>query len=629
MNLASPIALAWTALVVPIVIFYVLKVRLRRIPVSTTMFWQQIFEDKPPRSIWETLKHLLSLLTQIVILLLLVFALTEPYFNWEILASRRIVLVVDNSASLSASDVAPTRFAQAISRGMRAIDGLRFHDEMAIVVAGVQPTVACGMTGHLRTLKNALNAIPQTDGPTHLREAVDLGTRLIGNHAHGKVIVLTDGCCPEIEELSKNDAIELHLIGGRVSNVGITRFQVRRSLLDSIGYEILVEVLNASDEAVECRLEIELDGAIVDVLPLKLKPGQTWSQSLEKTSLKGGHLTGVLQHNDSFAVDNRAWAILPAREVQPVLIVTAGNLFLQKVFEANPLMNVKIEHQIPDVINPGTLVVFHRHVPKTLPAGSIFVVDPQDACDLWEVGEELGSPLITQQATDSPLMAHVRLDNVQMPTAQKLKFNQTAQVLAGALTGDPVFAALNRPTGKVLVLTGNLDEGELAFRTAFPILVANAVGWFSGSAGELRESLTSGSTTEIDFSSSLADAGTMKTAEKPNSFSLVSPKGIAKPLPSGVEKITVGPLEQCGIWSIKPATAEKTTSTAKPVVELACNLANAIESDLRTPDSLKEKEVPLPYIAAWFNRPIWFYLVGMVWLLAAVEWFLYQRRYLS
>jgi len=33
--------------------------------------------------------------------------------------------------------------------------------------------------------------------------------------------------------------------------------------------------------------------------------------------------------------------------------------------------------------------------------------------------------------------------------------------------------------------------------------------------------------------------------------------------------------------------------------------------------------------ATWFARPIWFYLIGLAWLLAAVEWFLYQRRWIS
>src|SRR5262249_48875982 len=125
MNLAHPAALAWAALAIPIVIFYILKVRQRRVPVSTTMFWAQIFEEKPPRSLWEHLRHLLSLLVQLVMLALLVLALAEPFFRWEVLQARRLVLVVDNSASMNATDEAPTRLARAKTEGLKLIDRLR------------------------------------------------------------------------------------------------------------------------------------------------------------------------------------------------------------------------------------------------------------------------------------------------------------------------------------------------------------------------------------------------------------------------------------------------------------------------------------------------------------------------
>src|SRR3954451_12480450 len=98
MSFANPMALAWAALAIPIVVFYILKIRLRRVPVSTTLFWQQIFEEKKPRSLLEMLRHLLSLLVQIAVLACLVLALGEPFFKWEVLEARRLVLVVDNSA---------------------------------------------------------------------------------------------------------------------------------------------------------------------------------------------------------------------------------------------------------------------------------------------------------------------------------------------------------------------------------------------------------------------------------------------------------------------------------------------------------------------------------------------------
>ena len=56
--------------------------------------------------------------------------------------------------------------------------------------------------------------------------------------------------------------------------MGITRLQARRSLLDPIGYEILVEVFNASDEPASFRLELDLDDDPIDVVPLTLPAGE-------------------------------------------------------------------------------------------------------------------------------------------------------------------------------------------------------------------------------------------------------------------------------------------------------------------------------------------------------------------
>ena len=125
MNLATPLALAWAALAVPIVIFYILKIRLRRVPVTTTLFWSQIYEEKRPRSLWQQLRHLLSLLLQLLFLLLVVLALTDPFWFWEQLQAQRVVLVVDNSASMNATDVVPTRLDEARDRGSRLIRNLR------------------------------------------------------------------------------------------------------------------------------------------------------------------------------------------------------------------------------------------------------------------------------------------------------------------------------------------------------------------------------------------------------------------------------------------------------------------------------------------------------------------------
>ncbi|HEV7224446.1 MAG TPA: hypothetical protein VGN42_17180, partial [Pirellulales bacterium] len=237
------------------------------------------------------------------------------------------------------------------------------------------------------------------------------------------------------------------------------------------------------------------------------------------------------------------------------------------------------------------------------------------------------------QDKDSPLMAHVRLDNVIMPEARKLTFSEPPKVLVGAVTGDPLYAYVANGDDKILVLSVNLDQGDLPLRTAFPIMATNALSWFAGHRGELRESLATGAITEVDLAAKARQKPTPGQGESTRLasggplFSLVAPSGLRRALPSGLAQTTVGPLDECGLWQV--AAGEAKSPPEKPALELACNLANRQESDVRTPESLLERRGATTAAAGMLVRPVWFYLIALAWLLAAVEWYLYQRRWIS
>ena len=95
---------------------------------------------------------------------------------------------------------------------------------------------------------------------------------------------------PEAIKLKDEDDVTVYGFGQDTGNTAITSFQVRRSIADVTSYQVLVEVTNFSEEAVECRLELELEGNVVDVIPLKLEPGKPWRQTLDHTSPNGGRL---------------------------------------------------------------------------------------------------------------------------------------------------------------------------------------------------------------------------------------------------------------------------------------------------------------------------------------------------
>jgi hypothetical protein len=472
--------------------------------------------------------------------------------------------------------------------------------------------VACGFTGNRRALGRALEGVGPTDGPTRLHDAVALARLLLAGQTNGRVLAFTDGCAEGLDALTKAADIDLHPVGRRTGNVGITRFQARRSLRDPTGYQVLIEVGNFSDERVECRLEIERDGLTVDVLPLALAPRETWRHVLDKASTAGGLLTARLDRDDALACDNRAWASLPAREPRPVALIAEGDRFAQtyveRVLESNPLVKQPVELITPPAAESGAegLRVYYRHVPRTFPPGPVLVLDPAGSCDLWEFDGELREPAVAVQDKASPLLAYVSLDNVVIDEARRLVLEAGAQprVLAAFTTGEPLLAVFDRPGGPVVVLTAALDDpGDLPLRTAFPILVGNVLSWLEPGAGDLRESAAAGEVVEV-------------RAGGPG-WTVRSPDGRERPCPPG-ERAAVGPLDRCGIWRVGPQGGGPSP------IAVACNLANPRESDLRPPSERAAPALPPP--GGLIAPPLWLALTLLALVLAIVEWRLYQRR---
>ncbi len=671
LEFANPQGWWWAALALPVIGFYILKVRLRRQPVSTLLFWDRVFDEKKPRAWWQQLRHWLSLLLQLALLFLLVGAVVDPLWSWQKNQRRKLVLVVDNSASMAADEMGQTRLQLAKETAAALIRSLRVGDEMAVLTAGGKSAVAIGLTSHGRSLLEALDQIPQTDAPAALPSAVATAKRLISDSEQSQIIVLTDGCDPTTGDLQQDPRVLLYGFGSTQDNLAITQYQVRRSLLDAIGYQVLVEVSNLSDHSRNCRLELTLDDDLVDVVPLELEPGESKTLNLDQSSAMGGRLVAQLDQQDGLALDNRALAVLPTRRRLPVILVTPGSLFLKSVFESIPLVELTVLKTLPAdwTTRPDQIVVLHQAVPAQLPVGKLLVIGPRKDCELWSVGDLLDSPLVGSVDETSSIMQHVRLSNVLFPGARDLTFVGDSISLVKTAYDEPLLSQLRRPQGDALVLNLNLDQGDLPLRIAFPVLMKNIVEWFQGPQSELLPALATGQSTVIRlpavaasmrpatttnplFPEAAGEQGSPKmevvTAEHGNanlaSFLLRSPSGKLTPLARTESMATIASLTECGLWTIgtsaalqaDPWISEKMDQDAAPkslqakeeqddeVIHFASNLCNLDESDL-TPRVTLQSPSDFGMLSLG-GRSIWFYLVLGGLILASVEWWLYQRR---
>src|SRR2546427_3862615 len=135
MPFIAPLALAGVLFVPLVVAFYLLKLRRDERPVASTLLWQRLVADVEANAPWQRLRRSLLLLLQLLLVLVLVFLAARPFIERPAGLARDLVLVIDASASMGATDVAPNRLAAARAAALDALRDLPSGGSVAVIAA--------------------------------------------------------------------------------------------------------------------------------------------------------------------------------------------------------------------------------------------------------------------------------------------------------------------------------------------------------------------------------------------------------------------------------------------------------------------------------------------------------------
>src|SRR5881396_4101043 len=113
MPFIAPLALAGLAFIPLVLAFYLLKLRRDERPVASTLLWQRLVADVEANAPWQKLRRSLLLLLQLLLVLVLALLAARPFVERPAGLARDIVLVMDTSASMAATDVVPDRMTAA------------------------------------------------------------------------------------------------------------------------------------------------------------------------------------------------------------------------------------------------------------------------------------------------------------------------------------------------------------------------------------------------------------------------------------------------------------------------------------------------------------------------------------
>ncbi|CAA9564652.1 MAG: hypothetical protein AVDCRST_MAG73-4045 [uncultured Thermomicrobiales bacterium] len=492
MGLLTPLALGLAALAVPIVVLYLLKIKRRDRVVPSTLLWDRLARDVEANAPWQRFRPNWLLFLQLLALAALVAALARPFLSVEAALGASTVVVVDVSASMGAVEGDGTRLDAAKGEIRDLIARMPDGGRMLLVAAGAQGRVAQPMTGDRDALRDSLDALNAEAGQAAIADALALAAAAAARLPDGEIVLVSDGDIPASTIADLAAPTRVVAVGGADPlNLGITTMAVRRGVA---GAQLFVRVANAGTAEREARITLwsepeptpdDPDAADVLVaaqdltVPAHGDVALTFAELPPDASVLRADLAAG--GRDDLTVDDTAWARTRSGDGARVLLVTAGNLFLERGLGLLPDLAVSVAE--PGAVASGyDIYVFDGVAPTPGLAAPMLLLNPPVGNGVVEVSGAVETPAITGTAGADPLLGGVDLSQTNLAAAAKLVTPSwaTAAVVAGP---DPLLLSGTRDGARVAVLAFDLHQSDLPLQTAFPVLLANLTGFLLPETG--------------------------------------------------------------------------------------------------------------------------------------------------
>jgi hypothetical protein len=639
------------AVAVPLLLLlYFLKLKRRERIVSSTLLWKRAVQDLQVNAPFQRLRRNILLFLQLLMLLALLLALAGPILSLTSGRARRYVLLIDRSASMSATDVKPSRLDEAKRQARVFVESLRgesffslqgARDETMVIAFDNHAKVMCNFTSDKHQLLLAIDRIAAGDGESSLGEAIMVAQAFSqapgdepanqGSQETAKLMLFSDGRISDLDQIMVNtDELTFQCIGESGRNVGVTAMRARRSYENPDDVEVFATVANYGDEAATTDVQLSVNDDVRAVKSVTIPAGKNSegadaggpgkvAVNFSLSYAEAGVLSVRQLQTDSLASDDAAWSILAPPKRLSVLLVTAGNTVLELAlracsvaaldivtpseFDSNDLTSFSVEERYD-------VVVLDNHLPAKTPKCRYLVFGrPPGDIDV-NVPQELENQVVVDWRPKHAVLKYVSLTNLFAQKCYKMDLPRDAEVLA-EFNESPAMALLRR-NGSVFLLVGfDVLKSTWPFEPSFVLFCYNAVNFLGMQVGQNENAnLEVGEPIVID---GLA-ADLSARIEGPG-----LPDMEIKATSSG--SIRFPGTDRVGVYGVKAAQ--------QPGRLFAVNLLDEFESSI---EPQREIVISGQQVQAQegalsrSNLPLWPFLVGAVLLLACVEWLVYNGK---
>jgi Ca-activated chloride channel homolog len=572
MPFLTPLALAGLLFIPLVLAFYLLKLRRDQAVVPSTLLWQRLVADVEANAPWQRLRRSLLLLLQLLLVVILVLLAARPFVERPAGLARDLVLVVDTSASMQAIDVLPSRLEVAKQAALDALGELPAGGKVSVIAAGRTARVVANGSTDMTRVRQAIASIEATSDVGDLGDALRLASALAARSGDAEILVATDAALATPPTGSLDAPVRVLQVGRDRNNQAVVALAVRTAP-SGVTRSVFVSVANLDIKPADRRIELYGDGQLLDSRNVFLDPQARTDVSIDDVPRDirvvevrlAARDTASTVAPDALAVDDRAWAIVPPDRTANILVVGAGDPYLESALGFLP--NVNLWGLTPDrypkdaVRTDGTewdLIVFQGFVPTELPRAPILAIAPPRSSDLGAVSGVLQNPGIGSLSPDEPLLRYVDLSTTHIAEARKLTLPAWARPVIPGPAGAPLLYAGTLAGLPAAVLAFEPRRSDLPLQVAFPILLANLTGELLGGSASPVDAVVPGSPVTLSIPANAVGI----RVERPDG----SVDELIAPTPESVT-VTFARTELLGVYTVRPIAspaASPTPASASP-----------------------------------------------------------------
>ncbi len=617
MSFLTPGFLLFSLLAGPIIIMYMLRLRRQEMMVSSTLLWQKLLRDREANAPWQRLRRNLLLLLQLLILAALVLALARPFYPIPSISSGNVVVLLDSSASMQATDVEPNRFTAAKAEVGKLIDDLGGSSQMSIIQAGHMPSVLVSATGDKNTLRLALDKAVPDASPAEWPAAFALAAGAAQGFQDAQIVLVSDGGLPQQTPPLPAETIFVP-VGVEAENLAISALATRGA--DS-GPQLFASVSNQGLVEQQALFSLTLDGVLFDSRRITVAAGKQVNLSWD---LPQG--TAVIKaslsdnENDFLPLDNTAWAVHEGGVSNRALLVTPGNIFLEQIFSSLPGIELfKSGSSDLSDSQPYDLYIYDSvPLPDPVPAADMLILNPMagfggDSSEdsLLEVTGVFTSPAtVATRLADSPLLRFVDWRNVHVASAKQISAPWAQPLVMAA--GGPLIMTGERNGLRAAVFSFDLHDSDLPLQIAFPVLMANITDWLSpGRAFEAPANLRIGTPVAI----SPGVGSLLVTIRKPDGREWLAQVG--------EDDLFFTETDQLGLYQV----VIRDDGGDRPAGSFAVNLFSPDEGQIQPADQVRIGQSTLETAVEGDigQRELWPWLLLAAFVILLIEWWIHHR----